>query len=319
MATTSREITRTELKTWLAEQREFVLIDVSLAEDYAAEHLPEALNAAVYEVTFLQQVGALEPLKGSLVGRVLGGSDVNVMEPVVVYGSSEKSQASLTAAQKLTAAGFSQVFDFRGGLTEWKAAGFPIEGKGETASGTSAVADGAHHLDLEASEFEWTGRSLGGKHSGTLEISSGEVVVENGELVGGRIVLDMTSIENRDIDDSELRQTLHAHLASDDFFDAARYPEAIFEIEGSEKIADVSAGSPNLRVRGRLTLKGVAQTLEFPAVAGVGAEGALIARAHFDIDRTRWNVIYGSGKFYEKLGQHLVQDLITIDLKMVTA
>ena len=59
--------------------------------------------------------------------------------------------------------------------------------------------------------------------------------------------------------------------------------------------------------------------LSFKAQIGrlPASEGALLARANFDLDRTEWNVLYGSGKFYEKLGRHLVSDLITLDLKIV--
>ncbi len=315
MSAATRDITCEEIKTWLDEQREFVLIDVSLAEDYQAAHIPEALNAAVYEVTFLDQVGKLDPLKGSLVNRVLGEGGTNHKEPVVVYGSSERSLASQTAARKLTEAGFSQVFDFRGGLEAWREAGLPTVGTGEPEK--SPMTDGPHGIDRESSEFEWTGRSFGGKHSGTLNIASGTVETEDGRLTGGSFTVDMTSMDCTDIDNSDVRKTLHEHLASDDFFDVETFPEAVFEIVSSEEIADAAPSSPNLLVRGRLTLKGVTHPLEFPAVAGVNDEGALTARANFDIDRTKWNVLYGSGKFYEKLGHHLVHDLITIDLKIV--
>ncbi len=58
--------------------------------------------------------------------------------------------------------------------------------------------------------------------------------------------------------------------------------------------------------------------LGFPAIVAIGLGGALTAEAHFDIDRTRWNVIYASGKFYEALGRHLVYDNISLSLRMVT-
>ena len=69
---------------------------------------------------------------------------------------------------------------------------------------------------------------------------------------------------------------------------------------------------------GELTLKGVRRALAFPAILGPTPDGTLAADAHFDIDRTEWNVLYGSGKFYEKLGKHLVNDVISLALKLVT-
>ena len=47
------------------------------------------------------------------------------------------------------------------------------------------------------------------------------------------------------------------------------------------------------------------------------AEGRFVAQAHFDFDRTLWNVVYGSGRLFEKLGMHLVNDLISLQLKIV--
>jgi hypothetical protein len=62
----------------------------------------------------------------------------------------------------------------------------------------------------------------------------------------------------------------------------------------------------------------VTEDLGFPALIEGLSGGELAAEAHFDIDRTRWNVIYGSGKFYEKLGMHLVHDVISLGLHIVT-
>ena len=74
----------------------------------------------------------------------------------------------------------------------------------------------------------------------------------------------------------------------------------------------------NADIVGALTMKGITHELAFPAVVQALAGGALAAEAHFDIDRTRWNVLYGSGKFYEWLGMHLVHDAISISLGIVT-
>jgi polyisoprenoid-binding protein YceI len=72
------------------------------------------------------------------------------------------------------------------------------------------------------------------------------------------------------------------------------------------------------QVTGELTLKSVTNEIAFPAIIGLTPDGLIAADAHFDIDRTRWNVLYGSGKFYEKLGKHLVNDAVSLALKLVT-
>ena len=47
-------------------------------------------------------------------------------------------------------------------------------------------------------------------------------------------------------------------------------------------------------------------------------DGTVSIEAHFDLDRTRWNVLYGSSRFFEHLGMHLVYDLLTIELRSFT-
>ncbi len=111
---------------------------------------------------------------------------------------------------------------------------------------------------------------------------------------------------------------LIAHLMSHDFFDVELYPEARFVITATERVADATPGAPNLAVSGELTLKGVSRALEFVASTGITTEGKAAAQAAFAIDRTQWNVLYGSGKYFRHLAGHLVNDLIEIQIRMVT-
>ena len=150
-----------------------------------------------------------------------------------------------------------------------------------------------------------------------MRVSKGEITVVARRATRGEITLDMTSIENTDMEDPSLRALLAKHLKSDDFFDVDRFPTAQVSITSIDAIADAPQSSPTHRIHGHLTLKGVTKEVDFLAQIGMTVTGELIARADFDVDRTRWNVIYGSGKFYEKLGMHLVSDLISLDLKIV--
>ena len=97
-----------ELRNWLHEGKDFTLIDVLTEEAFAERHLPGARKACVYEVDFLDQVAKL---------------GIQRDHSLVVYGSGPDSLESATAAEKLDRAGFTQVFDFRGGRAEWEKAG----------------------------------------------------------------------------------------------------------------------------------------------------------------------------------------------------
>ena len=127
----------------------------------------------------------------------------------------------------------------------------------------------------------------------------------------------MTTIKNKSLAGDELQPVLIAHLQSDDFFFTKRFPKATFSIREAHLRADPYVGAPNLDVEGELTLRGITANLGFPATASQIAPGVLIARAQFDLDRTRWNIIYGSSRFFEHLGMHLVFDAISIELKIV--
>lgn len=306
-------LTGDELKSWLDQKRPLVLIDTGLAEDYTEAHLLGAQNACVFEVNFLEQVAALHGI-----ARPDGEGPIRDAV-IVVYGASARSLASETAARKLVAAGFTNVFDYRGGLEEWKSAGWSVGGNAPPR-GEVPVEDRTYAISVEESVVEWTGRSLGGKHQGTVTLlPGGTITTADGRATAGSFGVDMTSINDTDLTDSALRQMLHHHLASDDFFDVDKYPRASFFLEGAEAIVNAAPSEPNHVIHGRFTLKGVEKPLSFKAQVGrsPAGDGGLVARANFDLDRTGWNVLYGSGKFYEKLGRHLVSDLITLDLKIV--
>jgi rhodanese-related sulfurtransferase/polyisoprenoid-binding protein YceI len=294
-------ISRDEIKAQIDAKRAFLLVDVLPAEFYDEAHLPGAKDACVYEVTFLDQVRKLAPDKDT---------------PIVLYGSGPQNLASATAAEKLLHAGYRNVYDYRGGLEDWLDAGFSVEGNGRKEK-CEDPREGGYAIDTEQSEIRWTGRNLTGSHTGTLKLLSGTIEVENGRATRGVFVVDMHSISDKSVEDSEMRRLLHSHLASDDFFDVQRFPTAEFRLARIAPIERAAAGSPNSEVSGELVMKGVCREISFRAVTAPTPDGRLAAEAHFDIDRTQWNVLYGSGKFYEKLGKHLVHDDVTVELKLI--
>jgi len=296
-----KTITRLEL-TELIESARPSLVDVRTAEYYKAAHLPGAKNCCVYEVSFLEQVAAAVPEKGA---------------QIVVYGSSMCSLASPTAAEKLERAGYANVLDFRAGLEDWECARLPLE-RGAEEPRKEQPREGRHEIDTEKSRVVWTGRNINGAHTGTIRLKSGWLEVAAGMAAKGEMTLDMESIANTDLADPTLNRMLVAHLKSDDFFDTARFPVATFHLRHVTANAHAKPGNINSDIDGTLTLKGVTEEIGFPAVVEVLPGGALSAEAHFDIDRTRWNVSYGSGKFYEGLGKHLVHDNISLSIHIVT-
>jgi rhodanese-related sulfurtransferase/polyisoprenoid-binding protein YceI len=294
------QITREELATLLASPYPPLVIDVLPEDDYQTAHLPGAKNATVFKITFIDDVKKLAP---------------DPVKPLVVYGTSSRDLASATAAEKLIAAGYKQVTDYGGGLEDWRAAGGATEGTG-VARNVPQLRDGSYEVNLETSRVEWAGRNLTTTHHGTIKLRAGHIDVRDGRPVEGGFALNMESIENLNIQETKLREVLVWHLKSDDFFNVQHFPLAELKLSKITPVPNARPGNPNYEVNGTLTIKGVSGEVSFPAIVAVTPDGVLAADAHFDIDRTRWNILYGSGKFYEKLGMHLVNDEISIALKL---
>jgi polyisoprenoid-binding protein YceI/rhodanese-related sulfurtransferase len=277
------------------------LMDVRLADDFAAGHLPGAVNNCVFEVAFGERLSSMAPLREMR---------------ICVYGAGPDSKEAEMAADKLARAGYSDVVVFEEGIAAWKKQDRELEGDGDPPS-IPQPSDGLHSIDVEESGLLWVGRNLLNRHWGTVAISHGALEIRDGNLAGGDFVIDMNAIDCSDLDDNSGRGMLIAHLRSDDFFDTVKYPQAKFVIGSAKRIEGAAAGEPNLHVEGELMLKDVVAPLSFDAVAGLTDDGKLAAQATLAFDRTIWNVIYGSGKMFRRLAGHLVNDMIELQVKIV--
>lgn len=290
------------LQARLREHSDTPLIDVLPEEYFAAQHLPGARRACVYEVDFLEQIQRL---------------GISHDDEVVLYGAGDGSLDSAVAAEKLEGAGFTRLVVFSGGRAEWKSAGGIFEGTASSAPVAATPEDRTYLIDPATSTVEWIGRNLGSTHRGLVNVARGELSLRNGQLSTGRIDLDMRSISNSNLDDPTLRKVLEAHLKSDDFFDVERFPTATLALQSASPIPGATPGAPNFTLTANLTIKGITHSIEFPAIIAIGSDAVITSIAQLEIDRTRWNVIYGSGRFFKMLGKHLVNDAITLLVKIV--
>lgn len=171
-------------------------------------------------------------------------------------------------------------------------------------------------LDVDRSVVAWEGTKITGAHDGTIALKSGELYMVDNQIVGGNIVIDMTRIVVLDIEDPATNARLKGHLESDDFFSVASFPEAKFEMANIVKREDAAEGQPNYTISGNLTIKGITHGVTFPAFVNV-TDGTVTAQADFDLDRTRWDVRFGSGRFFEGLGDNLIHDNFNIKLDIL--
>lgn len=176
---------------------------------------------------------------------------------------------------------------------------------------TMAVAQSSYGVNPEKSNLKWVGKKVTGQHNGIISVSDGSLTVNDGNITAGTFTIDMTSIEVLDLT-GDMKGKLEGHLASDDFFSVANNPTATFTITKAE-----SKGGNKFDITGNLTIKGITNEISFPAKVVLNKAG-FIADAEFTIDRTKWDVRYGSGSFFEGLGDKTIYDDIELKLYVVS-
>jgi len=274
-----------------------VILDVLPDETFEKRHIEKALNACIYEIDFLEKAEALIPEKA---------------QEIIVYGQNDRFEAAPLAFEKLQSNGWTNVAVLKGGIEGWERLGYPTESKGEPSTPLS----GTFEASTDKSVVRWVGRNLLNQHNGVVGLEKATLELEQDRLVGGEAVMDMNRIECQDIEDPSMAQMLIGHLRTEDFFLVDQYPTARFEVSSAEEIPNAPAGSPNYNVEGKFTLRGHTEKIRFVATLGKNDE-VIALQASFDFDRVLWNSKYGSGKIYEALGKHVVNDLISISFQLI--
>jgi polyisoprenoid-binding protein YceI len=173
------------------------------------------------------------------------------------------------------------------------------------------VANEKHVIDNKESFVKWSGSMAfadNHEHWGYVYISKGELIMDEDQLVGGIVEIDMNTIEynNKLHPNSPIK-----HLKSPDFFDVERFPVSTFVIT---KV--VSANSENVKVTGHLTIKDITHEVTFPAKIEVNG-GIVNANGKVVIDRTQWDIRYKSAKFFSNLADETISDFIGFEMKIV--
>lgn len=148
-------------------------------------------------------------------------------------------------------------------------------------------------VDTDASVINWVGSKPGGEHTGTVKMTTGELMVEGDELVGGNFVLDMNTITNADLAGTDKQAKLEGHLKTGDFFEVETYPSATFAITSVAPASDNPDATHNLT--GNLTMKGVTKSVTVPATIEITEGGVMATTPKFTINRTEWGVNFKSG------------------------
>ena len=158
--------------------------------------------------------------------------------------------------------------------------------------------------------IEWTGRKVGGAHTGTLAVSESTLKVEEGNVTG-QLTIDMNSIACTDIEPGEDNDNLIGHLRAADFFAIDSIPTASFVVTSSVKDEE---NENYYKITGDLTIRGVSNPIEFPAMV-LSTDGKTQIEASFAFDRTAYGIEYGSKSMIGKLAGKFIYDEIELSLK----
>ena len=159
--------------------------------------------------------------------------------------------------------------------------------------------------------INWTGKKIAGIHTGTINLSAGNLEVENGKIVGGSFDIDTHSIVVTNIEDPKTNAQFAGHLFSDDFFSVDKFPTANFTIINATPI-----DGNTCKIDGLLTIKGTTHSLSFEAKVDV-QENTVSAAGEIIVDRTKYGIKFGSGNFFKSLGDNLIYNDFTLDMNLV--
>lgn len=168
---------------------------------------------------------------------------------------------------------------------------------------TSEVTSTKYMANVTESVIEWTGHKPTGTHNGTIMIETGVFTVNDGKLESGSFIIDMASLK-----DNDGSERLEGHLKSADFFEVEKYPSSAFEITGFEMV------DGKAMLSGNLTMKDTKNNVTFPVTTSENGDTFTLTSEVFTIDRSKWNVQYGSKSFFDDLGDKFIND--DIELKV---
>lgn len=177
------------------------------------------------------------------------------------------------------------------------------------ARSAPSINDGKYTKAGERSSVSWNASKVTGKHNGTVKLKSAEMEVKNGSIISGKVVMDMSTIAVLDLQ-GEDRGKLEGHLRSVDFFDTGSFPEASFEITAvSFSAAQVA------QVTGNLTIKGITKEQKGTFTVLQSGDSSIQIAGALAIDRTAFDIRYGSGKFFSDLGDKAIDDVFFVTVQ----
>ena len=171
-----------------------------------------------------------------------------------------------------------------------------------------------YKLDTKTSTLEWYASKMAGNHNGTINFSGGEILSNHGALTGS-VEVDMNTIRNSDISDETYKAKLEGHLKSPYFFDAAKFPKSVFVINSITPITESKTEGATHNVKGNLTIKDKTNPLSFDAAVKM-EPNKITCVGSAVVDRSKYDVKYGSKAFFPEIGDKIIYDEFTLKFNL---
>jgi polyisoprenoid-binding protein YceI len=161
-------------------------------------------------------------------------------------------------------------------------------------------------VDVSKSTVKWVGKKVTGEHSGTIAIKQGSLVFKGAKLAGGKFVIDMTKIVVTDLQAGQGKEDLEKHLNADDFFGVKKFSTSTLVFK---TIAD--KGNGVYTITADMTIKSITKPVVFDmTVAGNTATANVV------VNRTEYDIKYGSGTFFQNLGDKTISDNFDLNVSL---
>ncbi|MCM4173159.1 YceI family protein [Arenibacter sp. TNZ] len=177
---------------------------------------------------------------------------------------------------------------------------------GLTAVASTPVDKEVKQVKTSESTVTWKGYKVTGSHHGTIALKEGSLIFEGDKLSGGEFVVDMPTLVSNDLQ-GEYKGKLEGHLKSDDFFGVEAHPTSKLVFTSVK-----ASGKNSYEVTGNLTVKGKSNPVAFD-ISVYGNK----ATATMKIDRSLYDVKYGSGSFFDNLGDKTIYDEFDLVVDLV--
>ena len=168
-------------------------------------------------------------------------------------------------------------------------------------------------VDNPKSIINWTGYKISGSHNGKIKIKNGYILKNKNLITGGEILVDMNSISVDDIDSPKWNQDLVDHLKSEDFFDVKKFPLSTLRILSSKESFLKDKLNTNIEMLAELTIKNI--THRIPIYLYIDFDKN-ISTGELILDRTKWNIKYGSSSFFDDLGDKAIYNDFVLNFQL---